>query len=164
MTHPQHAYKRPESVLVVVYTHDGLVLLLRRVKPRDFWQSVTGSLRWPSETPREAAERELAEETGIRRVEDLRDWRRSFRFEIWPQWSTRFAPGVRENLEHMFSLELPAVTEVAVNPREHTAYQWVDFDVAARRVWSWTNREAIRAVAAQRTARGQRRHPRHRDA
>ena len=63
MTAPPR-YKRPFSVLVVVHTRSGEVLLLRRRDPPDFWQSVTGSLR-EGESPAEAAARELAEETGI---------------------------------------------------------------------------------------------------
>ena len=42
------AYKRPESVLVVVHTPAGQTLLLKRARPV-FWQSVTGSLEWPDE-------------------------------------------------------------------------------------------------------------------
>ena len=56
------AYKRPESVLIVVYTAACEVLMLRRVEPSDFWQSVTGSLEW-DESPMGAACRELVEET-----------------------------------------------------------------------------------------------------
>ena len=40
------AWKRPESVLVVVYTVAGEFLLMERAQPVGFWQSVTGSLRW----------------------------------------------------------------------------------------------------------------------
>ena len=40
------AYKRPESVLVVVHSSDGMILLLKRADIEDFWQSVTGSLDW----------------------------------------------------------------------------------------------------------------------
>ena len=57
-------HKRPESVLVLVYTLAGEVLMLRRKYPRDFWQSVTGSLEW-DEVPIDAAIRELQEETGL---------------------------------------------------------------------------------------------------
>jgi len=57
-------YKRPESVLVVIHTPRGEVLLLRRRQPADFWQSVTGSLEW-GESTAQAARRELAEETGF---------------------------------------------------------------------------------------------------
>ena len=39
-------YKRPESVLVLIYSKTGHVLMLQRVFPEEFWQSVTGSLEW----------------------------------------------------------------------------------------------------------------------
>ena len=58
-------FKRPESVLVVVYTRTGKVLLLRRADHPEFWQSVTGSMEWGDEQPAETAVRELREETGI---------------------------------------------------------------------------------------------------
>ena len=53
--------RRPLSVLVVVYSDDRHALILRRVRPFDFWQSVTGSLEG-GESPRQAALRELAED------------------------------------------------------------------------------------------------------
>ncbi len=65
---PAPAWKRPESVLVVVHTADQ-VLLLERVRPAGFWQSVTGSLE-AGETASQAAIRELGEETGFRRHRD----------------------------------------------------------------------------------------------
>ncbi len=57
-------FKRPESVLLIIATRSGDFLLLRRTQPAGFWQSVTGSLE-PGETPRQAAWRELREETGL---------------------------------------------------------------------------------------------------
>ena len=51
-------YRRPESVLVIVHTASLECLLLERVSPEGFWQSVTGTLRW-DETPPMAAAREL---------------------------------------------------------------------------------------------------------
>jgi dATP pyrophosphohydrolase len=135
-------YKRPESVLIVVHTRTGKVLLLRRVDHPDFWQSVTGSLKW-DETPMPAAVRELREETGLDEQGRLRDWRKSFCFEILPGWSRRFAPGVTHNIEHVFSLELMGEVVVTLNPREHDEYCWMTAKDAARKVWSWTNRAAI---------------------
>ena len=44
------AYKRPESVLVVLHDGQGRALMLERVSPPGFWQSVTGSLE-EGETP-----------------------------------------------------------------------------------------------------------------
>lgn len=116
--------------------------MLKRVDHPDFWQSVTGALEW-EETPQVAARRELAEETGIEDVGELRDWQRTNRFEILPQWRYRYAPGIRENLEHVFSLELSAIREVRLQPGEHNEYSWLSRSAAAERVWSWSNRAAI---------------------
>jgi dATP pyrophosphohydrolase len=138
-------YKRPESVLVVVHTADA-VLLLRRADAPNFWQSVTGSLRSDEEDPRQAACRELAEETGLG-CDGLRDWHRTYRYEIMPAWRHRFAPDVRFNLEHVFSLALEEPAAVALNPREHSEFVWLDFAAAADRASSWSNREVIEELA-----------------
>ncbi|MGF1642039.1 MAG: dihydroneopterin triphosphate diphosphatase [Thiotrichales bacterium] len=134
-------WKRPESVLVVVYTATADVLLLRRREPPDFWQSVTGSLEW-GEDPRSAALRELHEETGIDGLE-LQDCRKSRRFPIIPPWRARYAPDTDENEEHVFSLRLAQRVPPTLNPAEHTEFLWLPRDAAAARVWSWTNRDAI---------------------
>ena len=78
------AYKRPESVLVVVYTPAGQTLLLRRARPV-FWQSVTGSLDWPDESPAEAARRELKDETGSVASAGWCDWQHSYSFPVMPE-------------------------------------------------------------------------------
>jgi dATP pyrophosphohydrolase len=58
------AYKRPVSVLVVIYAQDTKrVLMLQRRDDPDFWQSVTGSLE--EETASQAAAREVKEEVTI---------------------------------------------------------------------------------------------------
>jgi dATP pyrophosphohydrolase len=129
-------------VLVVVYAATGKVLLMRRREPADFWQSVTGSLRWDEREPVEAAARELREETGLE-AGALRDLELSYRFPILPQWRARYAPNVRENLEHAFALEVPAEVAINMNPAEHAEYGWFAFPEAARKASSWTNREVI---------------------
>jgi dATP pyrophosphohydrolase len=133
-------YKRPESVLVIVHTTAGEVLMLRRVEPADFWQSVTGSLRW-GETAAAAARRELHEETGIDR-EPL-DCRLSNRFPILPAWRRRYAPDVTTNLEHVFRVECAVRPAVTLNPQEHNSYRWLSCEEAAALAASWTNREAL---------------------
>src|SRR5690606_4956439 len=57
-------YKLPVSALVLIHTADLQVLLLERADKSGYWQSVTGSLE-EGETPREAAIREVREETGL---------------------------------------------------------------------------------------------------
>ena len=140
---PTKKFKRPESVLVVVYTRTGKVLLLKRADDPDFWQSVTGSLLWEETEPRQAAARELQEETGLTATEGLRDLQLTHRYPILPKWRPRYAPEVRENTEHAFALELPAEILITVNPIEHADYGWFAFEAAAVKVASWTNREVI---------------------
>jgi len=139
----KQVFKRPESVLVVVYTRSGEVLMLRRCSPPDFWQSVTGSLKW-GESPRLAAARELYEETGLQVGSALEDCRYSVKFPIIEPWRTRYAPGVRENREHWFRLCLPARRQIRLHRGEHTEYRWLPAGRAASLANSWTNRDAIR--------------------
>jgi dATP pyrophosphohydrolase len=134
-------YKRPESVLVLVYTTAGEVLMLRRHEPADFWQSVTGSLRW-GESAAEAAARELREETGLAH-RGLRDCGRSRRFPIIEPWARRYAPEARENTEHLFALACEGRQPVRLNPDEHAEYRWLSADEAAALASSYTNRDAI---------------------
>ncbi len=134
-------YQRPESVLVVVYTTEGDVLLLNRVRPAGFWQSVTGSLEW-DELPMQAAVRELYEETGIQ-TDHLNDCHLQHSFPILPAWRDRFAADVTENTEHVFTLLLDAPHAVQLNPEEHSQYQWLPISEAAAKVFSWTNRDVI---------------------
>lgn len=136
--------RRPESVLVVVYTQAHEFLVLERVRPAGFWQSVTGSLEW-DETPDQAARREVLEETGLP-IAGLRDAKRSQRFPILPEWRAKFPAEVDSNLEHVWYLELPESVEITVNPAEHSRYEWLGFDAAIERVSSWTNRDAIAAL------------------
>jgi len=146
-------FKRPESVLVVVYTRSGRVLLLRRADHPEFWQSITGSMEWGDEQPAETAARELREETGIAvSPAALRDWKIQNRYVLFPQWRYKYAPGVTENTEHFFSLELQAEVPITVSPSEHCEYAWVSFDEAIERVFSWTNRDALLHLAMQRVA------------
>jgi dATP pyrophosphohydrolase len=138
-------FKRPESVLVVVYTPARECLLLERAEPAGFWQSVTGSLRW-GETPAACAARELAEETGLA-PHGLRDAGIQRDFPILPAWRSRYSPGVSTNREHLWYLELPARTPIRLQPREHVAYEWLPLELAIPKASSWTNREALERLA-----------------
>ena len=190
-------FRRPESVLVVIYTVRFECLLLERVSPRGFWQSVTGTLHW-RETPADAAAREVREETGLvctvprsgatsassgrtrgfskvctapesratsaesekGRLENRRpapvlvDTGITRRFPIRPEWRDRYGPGVIENLEHLWYLELPKARSLTLNADEHVAYRWMGLEQAIGKVASWTNREALERL---RDSRGNRR-------
>lgn len=143
-------FRRPESVLVVVHTPDLDCLLLERVEPRGFWQSVTGTLRW-NETPEECAAREIKEETGLE-PNGLRDAHVQRSFPIMPAWRSRYAPGVERNVEHLMYLEVPEIGPVRLEPTEHVAYLWLPVEAAIEKVASWTNREALQRLKDSRRA------------
>ena len=136
--------KIPESVLVVIHTRQRDVLLLERADHPGFWQSVTGSLDTPDEPLMQTARREVFEETGLAGGDgQWRDWGLSNVYEIYPVWRHRYAPGVTHNTEHVFGLCLPDRCTPTLNPREHTAWQWLDWHEAADRCFSPSNAEAI---------------------
>ncbi|MFN3494122.1 MAG: dihydroneopterin triphosphate diphosphatase [Hydrogenophaga sp.] len=149
--HPGHAgptlqYKFPESVLVVIHTPDRQVLLIERADAPGFWQSVTGSKEAADEAFEACAVREVAEETGLDARAPghrLNDWGLENRYEIYPQWRHRYAPGVTRNTERVFGLCIPAPVLVLLSAREHRSQCWLPWQEAADRCFSPSNAEAI---------------------
>jgi dATP pyrophosphohydrolase len=136
-------YKIPISSLVVIYTKQLEILLLNRIDKKNYWQSVTGSLE-SNETPTDAAKREVFEETGIdTEIFLLEDWKLNHKYDIYPHWQHRYAPGIYKNIEHIFGLELQNKISIKLSPSEHSAYQWVSIDEAKKKVFSWTNVKAL---------------------
>ncbi|UTY56637.1 dihydroneopterin triphosphate diphosphatase [Massilia sp. erpn] len=145
-------YKIPESVLVVIHTAALDVLLIERADRAGFWQSVTGSKDVVDEPLLETATRELFEETGI--VADgerivLRDWGLANIYEIYPVWRHRYAPGVTQNTEHVFSVEVARDTPIMLSAREHLQYAWLPWLEAADRCFSPSNAEAVLQLPQQ---------------
>ncbi|HEX3604189.1 MAG TPA: dihydroneopterin triphosphate diphosphatase [Steroidobacteraceae bacterium] len=135
------SFRRPESVLIVIYTDNGEFLLLERRRPPAYWQSVTGSLEW-GEAADAAARREVVEETGIAHgVLVNLQWTQVY--EILPAFGKRYAPGITRNLEHAFSLRLPRPVPVRMSDSEHVQYRWVPALEALETVSSSTNRNVI---------------------
>jgi len=136
-------FKTPISALVLIYTDDLQVLIMERADKPGYWQSVTGSLE-QAETPLQTAIREVQEETGLdARNYELQDWHESNVYEIYPHWRHRYAPEVTHNTEHLFGLLLPEPLPIKMAPDEHVQYEWVDWREAAKRVFSWTNVDAL---------------------
>ena len=135
------SFRRPESVLIVIYTAAGEFLLLERRKPPGFWQSVTGSLEW-GETADACARRELIEETGITQgVLVNLQWTQVY--EILPAFGKKYAPGVTRNLEHSFALKLKERVPVTLSDGEHVQYRWVQAAQAIALAASSSNRAVI---------------------
>ncbi|MGV3344444.1 dihydroneopterin triphosphate diphosphatase [Enterobacteriaceae bacterium LUAb1] len=138
------AFKQPVSVLVVIHArHSGRVLMLQRRDDPDFWQSVTGSLE-AGEVPRQTAQREVWEETGIDVTQgdgELLDTGRMIDFEIFACYRHRYAPGTTHNREHWFMLTLAEECEVRLS--EHLTFRWMAAAEAAAVTKSWSNRQAI---------------------
>ena len=137
-------FKIPLSVLVVIHTPARDVLLINRADAPGTWQSVTGSKDHEDESFEDTAIREVGEETGMAAaVGRLTDWNLENLYDIYPRYLHRYAPGVTRNREHVFGLCVPAGTPVTLNPREHTAWQWLPWRQAADTCFSPSNAEAI---------------------
>jgi dATP pyrophosphohydrolase len=142
-------YKIPESVLVVIHSADLQVLLIERADHPGYWQSVTGSKDRIDERLAETAVREVFEETGIVvgspavPLANLRDWRLSNIYEIYPVWRHRYAPGVTQNTEFVFGLAVPRDISITLAPREHLQHVWLPWREAADRCFSPSNAEAV---------------------
>jgi dATP pyrophosphohydrolase len=143
------AYKQPRSVQVVIFADTACgreYLLLRRSSAvGGFWQFVTGSLE-ADETHRQAAVREVCEETGIpTRESDLIDLKLTNNFQIAAEWRAKYAPGVSENEEVCFALKVDKC-EVALDPAEHEAYLWVTGPTALDMLYWQSNKRALAAL------------------
>ena len=142
-------FKRPESVLVVLYDQHHRVLVLQRKDDPDFWQSVTGTLE-QGEVPIETAYREVAEETGYIMDADKQpiiNCNTTNQYTIRKRWQHRYPPGITTNKEHVFlarvdSRQRPVLTE-------HLAFAWLDKGEAIDRLWSPSNRDAVQAFVPE---------------
>ena len=141
---PNRLYRRPESVLVVIYTFYMDFLLLERTHPVNFWQSVTGTICW-NEDPHDAAIREVKEETGLS-SESIIDAKLKNKFSILPEWKDRYDPKVNFNTEHLWYLKIPQKVSIDLCYKEHRTYKWVKSEQALKMVQSWTNKEAIKRL------------------
>jgi dihydroneopterin triphosphate diphosphatase len=149
-------YKIPRSVLVVIYTPAGQVLLIERADEHGHasgvWQSVTGSLDHEDEPFADCAAREVMEETGLNvsaAGHALTDWQLENTYDIWPHYRHRYAPDVSRNTERVFGMCIPKPVAVQLAPREHVNQIWLPWNEAALKVRSASNEEAIARVAGR---------------
>jgi dATP pyrophosphohydrolase len=132
-------------VLVVLHRPGIKYLVVVPPPTPGFWQGDPAA-RAPDDPDLEAtARRELREETGLT-IGTLSDWRLENRYEIWPQWRARYAPDVTHNTEHVFGFLVPEITVATLDPAEHTAQLWLPWRQATDKVFSPSNRDAIRQL------------------
>jgi dihydroneopterin triphosphate diphosphatase len=144
-------FKQPRSIQVVIFADaegERRYLLLKRVSSYGgFWQSVTGSLEG-DETHKQAAIREISEETSISASEDdLIELGIVNTFEIAPQWRSRYEPGVTHNEEVCFALKINE-REVRLDPIEHENWCWVPYEKAIEMLYWESNKRALIATSA----------------
>ena len=98
------------------------------------------------ENPYETALRELEEETGIsKQSSDLIFYNKSHKFMIYSEWIDRYKESTYSNKEYIFSLKLNDIVSVRLS-REHSNYEWVDLNEAMYKVFSWTNKAALKTI------------------
>ena len=142
-------YKLPRSVQVVIFTETTAIrqflLLERRLHHLTFWQAVTGSLE-EGETHRQAAVREVREETGIVcREVDLIDLQLTNVFAIAPAWRSKFQPGTTHNEEICFALQVESC-DIQLDAREHFDYVWLEYDAAYKMLYWESNKKAFQVL------------------
>jgi len=141
---PSHS----KSIQTYIFRRDNgsnKFLLLKRTEDHgNFWQPVTGGLE-AGEDWHNAAVREVWEETGLRgQIEDL-NFRHTFLVDpsFWKQ-HPQFA--IKANEETSFMMDATGVDpdSVVLNPEEHDAYEWVDYETAMSRIIWEGNKKALR--------------------
>jgi len=135
--------KIPISIQVIIFCDVKNILLLQRKDNPNYWQSVTGSIE-KNESPKQCAGREVFEETGLI-VNDYNFYslNQMNQYQIYPEWKHRYDENVSTNIEHLFALQLPKKEHIIINPQEHIEYIWTDLEDAIKKVFSWTNRNAL---------------------
>ena len=138
----------------MIYKANREVLLIERADKANFWQSVTGSIDFLDEDLMVAAAREVLEETGIEvnllPNGALQNRYHQIEYDIYPSWRHRYPPGILKNVEHWFSLEVPEGIHITLAPREHIAYDWLPYELAAQKCFSPSNGEAILQLFSKR--------------
>jgi 8-oxo-dGTP pyrophosphatase MutT (NUDIX family) len=138
---------RGDQEIVVVVRRGHELLVLRRAPERlGYWSLVAGGLE-PEETPQQAAERELLEETGLRA--DVEPLPISLSYSLLddpPAIRARYGPGIETVTVHAFLAEAPDGWEPVLDA-EHDVHRWCDLDSALSLLPYQTTRDAVRAAA-----------------
>jgi 8-oxo-dGTP pyrophosphatase MutT (NUDIX family) len=128
---------------VFVY-RDNRLLLLRRVDKR-YWHVVAGVVD-EGESERDAAIRELREETGLAVNTEMLDLELRQTHPVPDDIRSRYPPGLAAVTVANFAVEAPRDWEPILN-EEHDAYRWCSFDDAGSSLFWPLAREALGELA-----------------
>lgn len=138
---------RGDQEIVVVVRRGTQFLVMRRAPERlGYWSLVAGGLE-PDETPIEAAQRELFEETGL--GTEVRPLPVALSYSLLddpPAIRARYAPGIETVTVHAFVTEAADDWEPELDA-EHDLHRWCDLDGALELLFYETTRDAVRAAA-----------------
>jgi 8-oxo-dGTP pyrophosphatase MutT (NUDIX family) len=119
---------------------------MRRAPERlGYWSLVAGGLE-PDESPGEAAQRELFEETGLQ--SQVRRLPISLSYSLLddpPAIRARYAPGIETVTVHAFVVDAPVKWEPTLDA-EHDRYEWCDLAEALELLYYDATKEAVRAA------------------
>lgn len=124
------------KVQVWVLSGDQVLIFKTNQKRGSFWQPITGSVEG-TETPTQAALRELYEETGFN-VNPSQMINLNYSFEFQARGFT-FE-------EHAFFISLDKTRAPRVDPNEHDEFQWVGVQEALSVIRFESNREVLRKI------------------
>jgi 8-oxo-dGTP pyrophosphatase MutT (NUDIX family) len=140
---------RGDQEILVVVRRGPEYLVMRRAPERlGYWSLVAGGLE-PDETPQEAAQRELFEETGLQaQVRPLPIELSYSLLDDPPAIRARYAPGIEKVVVHPFLVDAPVKWEPTLDA-EHDVYQWCDLGEALDLLFYDTTKDVVRAAARE---------------
>jgi 8-oxo-dGTP pyrophosphatase MutT (NUDIX family) len=137
-----------QEILVVVRRGPEFLVMRRAPERLGYWCLVAGGLE-PDETPEQAAQRELFEETGLEaKVRPLPIALSYSLLDDPPAIRARYAPGVEKITVHGFLADAPVKWEPTLDA-EHDIYEWCDLAEALDLLLYDTTKDAVRAAARE---------------
>jgi lipoyl(octanoyl) transferase len=137
---------RGDQEIVVVVRRGPELLVMRRSPERlGYWSLVAGGLE-PDETPEEAAQRELYEETRL--TSKVRALPISLSYSLLddpPAIRARYGPRIETVTVHAFVVDAPVNWEPTLDA-EHDVYEWCILDEALELLGYDTAKDAVRAA------------------